>query len=71
MRRLQESLIALRDENCALHWAVTRPEDNTPAAALAAGHFVQVAFASTGRKTRKPEKEIQADGWAWFIGIQS
>jgi hypothetical protein len=34
--------MALREENSALHWAATRPEDNTPATAVAVGHFVQV-----------------------------
>ena len=51
MRRLQESLIALRAENSALHWVVTRPEDNTPAAAVAAGHFVQVRLEEASRSS--------------------
>ena len=34
--------MALRERNSALHWAATRPEDNTPAVAVAVGHFVQV-----------------------------
>jgi hypothetical protein len=42
MINLQDNLIALSEENSALHWAATSPEDNTPAAAVAAGHFVQV-----------------------------
>ena len=45
MINLQDNLIALSEENSALHWAATSPEDNTPAAAVAAGHFVQVAYA--------------------------
>jgi len=44
MINLQDNLIALSEENSALHWAVTSPEDNTPAAAVAAGHFVQVGL---------------------------
>jgi hypothetical protein len=36
--------MALREENSALHWAATRPEDNTPATAVAVGHFVQVGI---------------------------
>jgi hypothetical protein len=44
MRKLQESLMALRDEDSALHRTGTPPQDNTPAAAVAAGHFVQVGF---------------------------
>ena len=36
--------MALREGNSALRWAVTRPEDNTPATAVAVGHFVQVPF---------------------------
>jgi hypothetical protein len=34
--------MALRERNSALHWAATRPEDNTPAVAAAVGHFVQL-----------------------------
>jgi hypothetical protein len=41
MITLRDSLKALRKEHSALHWAAT-PEDNRPAAAVAAGHFVQV-----------------------------
>ena len=36
--------MVLREETFALLWAATRPEDNTPATAVAAGHFVQVGF---------------------------
>ncbi|HZK77269.1 MAG TPA: hypothetical protein VFC35_00060, partial [Gemmatimonadaceae bacterium] len=36
--------MALRERNSALHWAATRPEDNTPPVAVAVGHFVQVVF---------------------------
>jgi len=36
--------MALHERNSALHWAATRPEDNTPATAVAVGHFVQVAL---------------------------
>src|ERR1035441_3347130 len=35
-------LMALREGNSALHWAATRPEDNTAPTAVAVGHFVQV-----------------------------
>jgi hypothetical protein len=42
--------MALREGNSALRWAVTRPEDNTPATAVAVGqfvgHFVQVGPAT-------------------------
>ena len=38
--------MALRERNSALHWAATRPEGNTPAVAVAVGHFVQVGIAS-------------------------
>jgi len=34
--------MAFRERNSALHWAATRPEGNTPAVAVAVGHFVQV-----------------------------
>ena len=37
------TLIALREGTATLQWADTRPEDITPAVAVAAGHFVQVA----------------------------
>jgi hypothetical protein len=37
--------MALRERNSALHWAATRPEDITPAVAVAVGHFVQVGIA--------------------------
>jgi hypothetical protein len=36
--------MALRAGNSALHWTATRPEDNTPATAVAVGHFVQVGI---------------------------
>jgi hypothetical protein len=36
--------MALRERNSALHWAATRPEDITPAVAVAVGHFVQVGL---------------------------
>jgi hypothetical protein len=35
--------VALREGNSALQWAAIRPEDITPAMAVAVGHFVQVA----------------------------
>ncbi len=35
--------MALREENSVMHRAVTSREDITPAVAVAAGHFVQVA----------------------------
>ena len=38
--------MAFREGNSALYWAATRPEDITPAGAVAVGHFVQVAFNS-------------------------
>ena len=38
--------MALRERNSAPHWAATRPEDNTPAVAVAVGHFVQVGLAT-------------------------
>jgi hypothetical protein len=38
--------MALRERNSALHWAATRPEDITPAVAVAVGHFVQVGIAT-------------------------
>jgi hypothetical protein len=34
--------MALREGNSALQWAAIRPEDITPAVAVAVGHFVQV-----------------------------
>ena len=37
--------MTLREPNSELHWASTRPEDNTPATAVAVGHFVQVGIA--------------------------
>ena len=42
---LAQELMALREGNSALEWAATRPEDITPAVAVAVGHFVQVGFA--------------------------
>ena len=39
--------MALRAGNSALHWTATRPEDNTPATAVAVGHFVQVRLWET------------------------
>ena len=36
--------MALREGNSALHWAATRPEDNTAPTAVAVGHFVQVTL---------------------------
>lgn len=44
--------MALRERNSALHWAATRPEDNTPATAVAVGHFVQVRFGEMRGITR-------------------
>ena len=37
------ALIALREGTATLQWDDTRPEDITPAVAVAEGHFVQVA----------------------------
>ena len=45
--------MALRERNSALHWAATRPEDNTPAVAVAVGNFVQVPVTEM-RGVRKP-----------------
>jgi hypothetical protein len=39
---LAGGLVAFREGNSALYWAATRPEDITPAGAVAVGHFVQV-----------------------------
>ena len=36
--------MTLCEPNSELHWASTRPEDNTPATAVAVGHFVQVGL---------------------------
>ena len=36
--------MALREGNSALQWAAIRPEDITPAVAVAVGHFVQVGL---------------------------
>jgi|GEM_PF-4514572 len=44
--------MALRERNSALHWAATRPEDNTPPTAVAVGHFVQVRFGEMRGITR-------------------
>jgi hypothetical protein len=41
---LAGKLRALREGTSALQWAATRPEDITPAVAVAVGHFVQVAL---------------------------
>jgi hypothetical protein len=41
---LAGGLMTLREPNSELHWASTRPEDNTPATAVAVGHFVQVGL---------------------------
>jgi hypothetical protein len=38
--------MALREGNSALQWAAIRPEDITPAVAVAVGHFVQVGIAT-------------------------
>jgi hypothetical protein len=38
--------MTLREPNSELHWASTRPEDNTPAVAVAVGRFVQVGLAT-------------------------
>ena len=45
--------MALRERNSALHWVATRPEDNTPAVAVAAGHFVQVVLATVCAASRQ------------------
>jgi hypothetical protein len=41
---LAGGLMALREGNSALQWAAIRPEDITPAVAVAVGHFVQVGL---------------------------
>jgi hypothetical protein len=46
---LAGGLMALRERNSALHWAATRREDNTPAVAVAVGHFVQVGLRPPNR----------------------
>ena len=38
------ALIALREGTATLQWDDTRPEDITPAVAVAKGHFVQVGL---------------------------
>ena len=43
---LAGGLMTLREPNSELHWASTRPEDNTPAVAVAVGRFVQVGLAT-------------------------
>jgi hypothetical protein len=66
--------MALRERNSALHWAATRPEDNTPAVAVAVGHFVQVGqrlptfsapIEGSGRGTRHSEIGL---GTRWRAG---
>ena len=54
--------MALRERNSAVHWAATRPEDNTPAVAVAVGHFVQVGQhpAHEAPATRKRPRPPQA-----------
>jgi hypothetical protein len=65
--------VTLREEKSSLEWAATRPEDSTPATAVAVGHRVQVGLAPlilrvvklTGN-TQSPEV---AAGGAWrFAG---
>ena len=41
--------MTLREEKPSLEWAATRPEDSTPATAVAVGHFVQVGIAPAPR----------------------
>jgi hypothetical protein len=48
--------MALRVGNSALQWAAIRPEDITPAVAVAVGHFVQVVSVLSG----VPRAEILA-----------
>jgi hypothetical protein len=45
--------MALREGNSALQWAAIRPEDITPAVAVAVGHFVQVALGETCPRAAK------------------
>ena len=52
--------MALREGNSALQWAAIRPEDITPAVAVAVGHFVQVALATVmGRIVAKLTSNAQ------------
>ena len=44
--------MALREGNSALQWAAIRPEDITPAVAVAVGHFVQVVRLASGHVGR-------------------
>ena len=60
--------MAFREGNSALYWAATRPEDITPAGAVAVGHFVQVGLATpmcrvaaSCRITRKPPRWTQRE----------
>jgi hypothetical protein len=46
--------MALGEENSALDWAGTRPEDITPEVAVAGGHFVQVPFGETDADSAHP-----------------
>jgi hypothetical protein len=46
--------MTLSEPNSELHWASTRPEDNTPATAVAVGHFVQVGIWEVSGSVRGP-----------------
>jgi hypothetical protein len=62
-------LMALREGNSALHWAATRPEDNTAPTAVAVGHFVQVVSALSGLpRTGGPKNGQDARAEAVSIG---
>jgi len=54
--------MALREANSALHWAATRPEDNTSApAAVAVGHFVQVGLCPPTTPVKLPQNAQPVD----------
>jgi hypothetical protein len=72
---LAEALIALCERAVTLQWADTRPEDNTPAVAVAEGHFVQVCSralirTSFGRITRD-WRMVSAGGVVGPVNSQS
>jgi hypothetical protein len=52
--------MTLREPNSELRWASTRPEDNTPATAVAAGHFVQVGIAPGTHLPRECSRDTPA-----------
>ena len=57
--------MALREKNSALHWAATRPEDNTPAVAVAVGHFVQVPHLGSCPAPQTPQARQSTSGLAF------